>query len=58
MNAKEGSMLFSGGLYAVQVGYMDVQEVCILFRGITYIIGLLKERCNSKLQFRKLLWSC
>ena len=58
MNAQEGSMLFSGGLYAVQVGYMDVQEVCILFRGITYIISLLKERCNSKLQFSKFLWSC
>ena len=34
-----GVICCSGGLYAVQVGYMDVQEGCILFRGVIYCSG-------------------
>ena len=29
----------SGGLYAVQEGYMDVQEGCILLRGLYAVQG-------------------
>ena len=29
----------SGGLYVVQGGYMDVQEGCILFRGLKCCSG-------------------
>ena len=29
----------SGGLYAVHVGYMDVQEGCILLRGVICCSG-------------------
>ena len=29
----------SGGLYAVQEGYMDVQEGCILFRRVICCLG-------------------
>ena len=32
--AVQGGYMLFRGLYAVQVGYMDVQEGCILFRGV------------------------
>ena len=38
----------SGGIYAVQEGYMDAQEGCILFRGVIYCSGGL-YRCSGGL---------
>ena len=47
MDVQWGYMLFrgviccSGGLYAVQEGYMDVQESCILFRWVICCITIV-----------------
>ena len=38
LHDREKNILFRG-LYAVQVGYMDVQEGCILFSGVIYCSG-------------------
>ena len=35
----KGVICCSGGLYAVQEGYMDAQEGCILFRGVICCSG-------------------
>ena len=40
----------TGGLYTVQEGYIDVQEGCILFRGVICCSGGLYVEENNNVQ--------